>query len=141
MKIGTMLTDVINSFISKPVTQKYPFERTEAPEKLRGKLFWDHERCSGCGLCSKDCPANALEIITTDRVNKRHVMIYHLDKCTYCAQCVVNCRFKCLGMANNEWELAGLSKKEFVQYYGDEGDVDSYMAQIGDPDAELPGID
>lgn len=141
MKIGTMLTDVISAFLSKPITQKYPSQRTPTPEKLRGRLFWEHNRCSGCGLCVKDCPANALEVITIDRANKRFVMVYHLDKCTYCAQCVVNCRFKCLEMSSTDWELAGLKKKDFTKYYGDEGDVDVYLAQLGHSNAEPPGID
>lgn len=141
MKIGTMLTDVFSAFLSKPITQKYPSQRTPAPEKLRGRLFWEHNRCSGCGLCVKDCPANALEVITIDRANKRFVMVYHLDKCTYCAQCVVNCRFKCLEMSATDWELAGLKKEDFTKYYGDEGDVDVYLAQLGHSNAEPPGID
>jgi formate hydrogenlyase subunit 6/NADH:ubiquinone oxidoreductase subunit I len=141
MKIGTMLTDVISAFLSKPITQKYPSQCTLAPEKLRGRLFWEHYRCSGCGLCVKDCPADALEVITIDRANKRFVMVYHLDKCTYCAQCVVNCRFKCLEMSATDWELAGLKKKDFTKYYGDEGDVDVYLAQLGHSNAEPPGID
>jgi formate hydrogenlyase subunit 6/NADH:ubiquinone oxidoreductase subunit I len=141
MKIGTMLTDVFNAFLSKPITQEYPSQRTPAPEKLRGRLLWEHNRCSGCGLCVKDCPANALEVITIDRANKRFVMVYHLDKCTYCAQCVVNCRFKCLEMSATDWELAGLKKKDFTKYYGDEGDVDVYLAQLGHSNAEPPGID
>ncbi len=141
MKIGTMLTDVFNAFISKPITQKYPVQRTPVPVKLRGKLFWDHQRCSGCGLCVKDCPSDAIEVITIDRTNKRFVMVYHLDKCTYCAQCVVNCRFKCLEMSAEDGELAGLVKKDFTKYYGDEGDVDAYLALLGHPNAEPPGID
>jgi NAD(P)H-quinone oxidoreductase subunit I len=141
MKIGTMLRDVVRSFTEKPITQKYPFERLEAPERLRGKLFWDGDRCSGCGLCVKDCTADALEVITIDRANKRFVMVYDLDKCTYCAQCVVNCRFKCLSMSNQEWELAALNRDAFKEYYGDEADVDVYLEQISHPKAEPPGID
>ena len=141
MRIGTMLTDVIKSLLSKPITQKYPFQRSDAPEKLRGRMIWDHQRCSGCGLCVKDCPSNALEVITIDRANKRFVMVYHMDKCAFCAQCVINCRFKCIEMSSNDWELAGLHKKEFTKYYGDEVNVDTYLALLGHPNAEPPGID
>lgn len=141
MRIGTMLSDVLRSFVSRPMTQRYPHERVTVPEKLRGKVIWDHQRCCGCGLCVKDCPANALEVITIDRTNKRFIMVYHLDKCTYCAQCVIVCRFKCLELSSSHWELAGLNKNTLTNFYGDEGDVDIYLAQLGHPNAEPPGID
>lgn len=140
MRIGTMLRDVMRSLTGKPITQKYPFERVEPPARLRGKLFWDPGRCSGCGLCAKDCPADALEVSIIDRQNKRFVMVYDVDKCTYCAQCVVNCRFKCLSMSNEVWEMAALSRDAFKNYYGDEADIDVYLEQIGHPKAEPQGI-
>jgi formate hydrogenlyase subunit 6/NADH:ubiquinone oxidoreductase subunit I len=141
MKIGTMLRDVMRSFTEKPITQKYPFERLEAPERLRGQLFWDSEHCSGCGLCVKDCPADALEVITIDRATKRFVMVYELDKCTYCAQCVVNCRFKCLSMSNKDWEMAALSRDAFKKIYGDEANVDAYLEQLSHPKVEPAGAE
>ena len=51
MRIGTMLRDVIDSFFRAPATEKYPFERTATPTRLRGKLIWNPEKCSGCGAC------------------------------------------------------------------------------------------
>lgn len=141
MKIGTMLRDVMRSLVEKPITQKYPFERLEAPERLRGQLFWDPAHCSGCGLCVKDCPSDALEVITIDRATKRFVMVYDMDKCTYCAQCVVNCRFKCLSMSNEEWEKAALNREAFKIYYGSEADVNVYLEQVSHPEAEPSGND
>jgi hypothetical protein len=37
--------------------------------------------------------------------------------------------------------LAGINKEEFTKFYGDEGDVDAYLALLGHPNAEPPGID
>lgn len=136
MKIGTMLSDVSRSLFRRPVTEKYPFERQEAPERLRGRLFWDGERCTGCGLCAKDCPANAIEMIVLDRASKRFVLRYHIDRCTFCAQCVHSCRQGCLEMSNEVWELAALSKEPFDLYYGNEADVEHVLAGVILPDAE-----
>lgn len=127
--IGSMVGDVLRSFFSKPVTRRYPFERKEAPENFRGKLVWDLSKCTGCQLCVKDCPANALELIVVDRASKRFVMRFHADRCTYCAQCEVNCRFKCLQLSSQEWELAALSKEPFTVYYGRDVDVDAFLAE------------
>jgi formate hydrogenlyase subunit 6/NADH:ubiquinone oxidoreductase subunit I len=130
MRVGTMLRDVIGALFKKPFTQKYPFERTEPPDRLRGKLVWDREKCTGCALCVKDCPSNAIEMVVNDKPNKRFVLRYNMDRCTYCAQCVQNCRFKCLDMSDEQWELAGLRKEPFTVYYGDEADVADFLEAL-----------
>ena len=91
-------------------------------------LQWDPEKCTGCGLCAKDCPANAIEMVVIDKENKRFVQIYHADRCTFCAQCVQSCRQGCLEMSSDLWELAVLSRESFTFYYGDEVDVESVLA-------------
>lgn len=138
MTIGSMLGDILSSFFKKPVTEKYPFERRDAPENLRGKLVWDAEKCSGCQLCVKDCPSDALELIVIDKVNKRFVMRYNVDKCTYCSQCVVNCRFNCLQMSEEMWELASTNKEPFEVYYGREEDVKFLLEKAARGEAEEP---
>ncbi len=60
MRLGTMLTDTMRSLFKRPITRRYPFVRLDAPEHLRGKLTFENKGCTGCGLCVKDCPANAL---------------------------------------------------------------------------------
>jgi len=139
MSIGAMLGDIVNSLFKKPATELYPFERKPAPEKFRGKLFFDPEKCSGCQLCIKDCPSDAIELITVDKVNKRFVMRYNIDRCTFCAQCVQNCRFKCLNMSNEDWELASINKEAFEVYYGKEEDIAALLARSTEECAEAPG--
>lgn len=138
MTIGSMLGDVLKSFFKKPITEKYPFVRHEAPENLRGKLIWEPEKCTGCMLCVKDCPSNALELIVLDKVNKRFVMKYNLDRCTFCAQCVINCRFGCLNMSEEQWELASTKKEPFEVYYGRDEDVKFLLEKAARGEAEEP---
>jgi formate hydrogenlyase subunit 6/NADH:ubiquinone oxidoreductase subunit I len=133
MTLGAMLSDVLTSLFKKNSTQLYPFEKVPAPNRLRGKLFWDPAKCTGCQLCIKDCPSNAIELIVLDKVSKRFVLRYHVDRCTYCAQCVVNCRFKCLNMSNSDWELASTGKEPFIVYYGKDADVDALLAKATEP--------
>lgn len=129
MKIGSMLKDLLVSFFSAPVTEKYPFERPETAERFRGKLYFDPAKCTGCNLCSKDCPAHALEIEIIDRAAKRFVARYNVDRCIYCAQCVQSCKFKCIGMSSEDWELASLHKALFVVNYGKEEDIAALLAK------------
>jgi NAD(P)H-quinone oxidoreductase subunit I len=136
MKIGAMVGDVFRSLFRRPATRQYPFERKAAPERLRGKLHWDAEKCTGCLLCVKDCPAQAIEVVMMDKADKRFAVRYHLDRCTYCAQCIVSCRPGALAMSNDEWELAATSKAPFTVYYGEEADVERLMVGLAEAGAD-----
>ncbi len=136
MKLGTMLGDIVSSAFTRPATRRYPFERVEAPATFHGKLVWKPASCNGCQLCVKDCPTDAIEIITEDKAAKRYVMRYHADRCTYCAQCVQNCRLQCLGMSHDQWENAGFKRSDFVVHYGNEADIAHILATFGQPGAE-----
>ncbi|MBN2258476.1 MAG: 4Fe-4S binding protein [Anaerolineaceae bacterium] len=133
MKIGAMLGDILTSLFKRPVTERYPFERKQDPERLRGKLIWDPDKCSGCMLCVKDCPANAIELFVIDRANKRFVMRYNPDKCIYCAQCVMSCRSNAMSMANDQWELAQAKPEPFTIHYGKDEDIKELLASIARP--------
>lgn len=126
IKVGSMLQDVLQSLVKTPVTQRYPYTRTTTPPRLRGLLVWEGNECIGCTLCAKDCPAQALEVITLDKKAKRFVVRYHVDRCTFCAQCVESCRRGCLKMSD-DWELATFSKQAFELYYGKPEDVQAFL--------------
>lgn len=133
-----MFGDVLRSLFRRPATRQYPFERTVAPERLRGRLHWNPEKCTGCCLCVKDCPANALEVITLDKKNKQFVVRYHAERCIYCAQCVENCRFGCLEMAAEEWELAAMNREPFVITYGRDEDIAALLEKASSANGAAP---
>lgn len=114
MKLGSMLKDISTALVQRPVTEKYPFVRRPVPDRLRGRLVWNPTACTGCGLCATDCPAKAIELLVLDKKAKRFVMTYHVDRCTFCAQCVQSCRQGCLQMATEDWELAAYQRDDFL---------------------------
>jgi formate hydrogenlyase subunit 6/NADH:ubiquinone oxidoreductase subunit I len=136
MNIATMLKDVMTSLVQRPVTERYPFERQQVPTRLRGMLTWDAKKCDGCWLCVRNCPSEALELTVIDRKQKRFVMRYRMDRCLFCAQCVISCPRGALAMSNERWELAALSKEPFDVYWGDEADVQTVLADLADPGAQ-----
>ena len=137
MSIVGMLKDVVGGLFKAPITEKYPFVSYAAPERLRGKLTWEPEKCTGCGLCVKDCPANALEVIIVDRAKKEFIIHYNTSKCTYCGQCVESCRQNSYTMSNTQWELAALNKEPFHITYARPEVLEKFLAA----QAELPAAE
>ncbi len=127
MKIGAMLGDIVRSLFKSPATVSYPVEVTPTPERLRGKLIWDYRLCTGCGLCVKDCPANAIQLVILDRKAKRFVMEYDENRCIYCSQCVESCRADAIHLSNTVWELAALKQDDFKVYYGRYDDIRQHL--------------
>ncbi|HEX3050182.1 MAG TPA: 4Fe-4S binding protein [Aggregatilineaceae bacterium] len=138
VKLSGMWQDALRSMLKGPVTERYPFVRHPSPEHLRSQLHWDLTKCTGCGLCAKDCPADAIDIITIDKKAKQFVFHYSIDRCTFCGQCVESCRQGCLEMSNDEWELAALDKKAFEVYYGNPEHIQVVLAEPSEEDVPEP---
>ena len=66
---------VLRTLIQEPVTVAFPRGPLELSQAYRGQIVIDIERCKGCGLCAKDCPADAL---TVERLGRESVRIIHL---------------------------------------------------------------
>jgi len=129
LQIGSLVGNVLQSLFKRPDTELYPFEKKEVPPRLRGTLVWNPDKCTGCMLCVKDCPANALELVVLDKKNKKFMMRYHADRCIYCSQCVVSCRMNCLKMISEEWELASAQKEPFFVEYGKSEEIEQLLLE------------
>jgi formate hydrogenlyase subunit 6/NADH:ubiquinone oxidoreductase subunit I len=138
MTIGAMLGDVLHSLVRSPVTERYPFEKHPAPERLRGHVVWNPEKCTGCGLCAMDCPAQAIELTVVDKAAKRFIFHYYVDRCTFCAQCRLSCRQGCIELSSLVWELAALSRQSYSVRFGDISDAKILVAGGAVDDAAAP---
>jgi formate hydrogenlyase subunit 6/NADH:ubiquinone oxidoreductase subunit I len=103
-----ILPEVLRNLFRKPATVKYPYERVEPPEGLRGKPVIDRERCDGCGFCVDACPAQAL---TLDEETKKPRI--QLARCIFCGECAEICPRKAIKFTK-EYELATYDKRKAV---------------------------
>jgi formate hydrogenlyase subunit 6/NADH:ubiquinone oxidoreductase subunit I len=65
------------------------------PEGFRGKLKYDRDKCIGCQMCVRVCPANAVVFDPKARKIK-----YYPFRCTFCGECVDICPVKCLSFTD-----------------------------------------
>ena len=91
MKIAAFLPELLRHLFKKPATVDYPFRKLEVPKDFRGTPFLDPDMCIVCKACERDCPAEAIDILTVSEEDKRFKMIIHNDRCIHCAQCVDSC--------------------------------------------------
>ncbi|MCS7139940.1 MAG: 4Fe-4S binding protein [Candidatus Nezhaarchaeota archaeon] len=86
--------EALRNALKKRATILYPFERRNVCEDYRGKIEIDYNLCIGCGLCVKDCPALALELVQSPGGKRKPK--YYVSRCTFCAQCVESCPRKAI---------------------------------------------
>ena len=109
-RISPMLKEVLSRFFSKPVTENYPFVKTKVPEDFRGKMSFNFDLCISCGLCSRDCPAQAIEMVD---VNGKRKPLFHLDLCCFCYQCAEGCPRNAI-KTTDFFELASNDKSSLI---------------------------
>jgi len=94
---GLKLT--LSNFVKRPVTIRYPEEKTPQSPRFRGlhalrRYPNGEERCIACKLCEAVCPALAITIESDVSPNgTRRTTRYDIDlfKCIYCGFCEEAC--------------------------------------------------
>ena len=104
-----MERELLKNAFSKPATVPYPFQKRVIPSGGRGKHAYDEQKCTGCGICSRICPAFAIEMKGLGP--KCEGIKVNLNACIFCQQCEDNCPTGAL-VLTGEYELAVINKSD-----------------------------
>jgi ech hydrogenase subunit F len=94
----SLFNAIIDALVSRPDTVGYPFAELDLPEGYRGAIVIDPEKCTGCGLCVRDCPTGALKLEKKSRDEFK--LIHYPARCAYCSQCESSCVRGAIGHSN-----------------------------------------
>lgn len=109
--LGKMVPSLLGTLFKKNSTVLYPAVPAKVPPRFRGMLKFDQDKCIGCSMCVRVCPAKAISItkVESEPEVKKFKATVRLDRCLFCGQCVESCPKKAL--ENTEvFELAALSR-------------------------------
>jgi len=130
-KPARALGEVLSNLFMKQATCNYPFEKAVVDARFRGRIAFESDKCIGCKMCVRVCPAKAIEIIlsaeqpaaapvaegaTPVPAKKKFDCIMSLDRCIYCSQCVEICPKKAL-ISTQDFELAHTDRKTLILHY------------------------
>jgi NADH-quinone oxidoreductase subunit I len=117
---GLSLT--LKTMFKPKFTMEYPEEKFIPPQSYRGRPVLveeknGEERCVACGLCSRVCPALAIEVqaAETDREKERYPEKFEINmlRCIFCGFCEEVCPEEAIVMSK-DYELAFSNREDAI---------------------------
>lgn len=120
-EIAKGLASTFTTMFQPKFTRSYPEEKMVPSPSFRGRpvLVLEEEggRCVACGLCSRVCPALAIEVqpAETDKEKERFPKLFEINmlRCIFCGFCEEVCPEEAIVMSK-DYELVFTSQEDAI---------------------------
>jgi len=109
-RLPALIKDMGSCFFKKPFTQEYPFVKVQAPQGYRGRQIFNPEKCISCGLCERECPAEAIQLV---QVSGKRMPKFFLDRCIFCYLCAEGCPREAIKLST-DFEMSTTDTKDLL---------------------------
>lgn len=110
----------LKHFFQKEITEQYPDVMPKLPERYRGSLQFDIDKCIACGICANNCPNDVLSMETyrDEKSKKKRLSSFSIDLqyCMFCNMCVEACPTASLSF-DQDFELSKFNRDEIKTIY------------------------
>ncbi len=110
--MANFLKILAKNVLKGPSTDPFPLGETFTPERFRGKVVLDAERCMGCGICRYVCAAGAINISVRPDQSGYDFSVWH-NSCCLCGQCRHFCPVHAIHLSQ-DWHNAHVQEEKFT---------------------------
>lgn len=104
----------------KKITQQYPEEKPNLPERYRGSFDYILEKCIACNMCANACPNKVIRVgTTTNEKGKKVLKDYdmNLGYCMNCNLCTEACPTGAIKFKTNFENNASYDKSNMLRHW------------------------
>lgn len=102
---------LFRNLLQGPSTDPFPLGDTFTPERVRGRVQVDPNKCVGCGICKRVCAAGAIDITRKADKSGFTITVWR-NSCCLCASCRHYCPTGAMSV-NNDWHSAHLESEKY----------------------------
>ena len=100
-----------NNLAKGPAVDPFPAQEAWTPDRFRGRVTMDPEKCVGCGICRHVCAGRAIRIEPTEDGKGYNFTIWH-NTCALCGMCRHFCPTRAITMTT-DWHNAHTQDQKF----------------------------
>lgn len=101
----------VRNLVHGPSTEPFPFGPAVTPTRLRGRIAFKMETCTGCRACEQVCAPGAIRFDKTPE-GLRFTM-WH-NTCVFCGLCEFYCPTDAIRQTD-DWQMAHSAEDQFAQ--------------------------
>jgi ferredoxin len=132
---------LLRNLVRGPSTVPFPFAPAWTPERMRGRIEFKLQSCTGCRACEQVCAPAAIRFDKTPEGLR--FMMWH-NSCVFCGLCEFYCPTDAISNSN-DWHMAhpvgdkyGMAIRETIPYVACAGCGNKTLASAPNPVGVTP---